>query len=85
VPGDRKPLYAHPVFEVENLSKYVCAEVLKHYRQAMDLDDPRCPATEQACGRTLILRHQVLLGEPGDTDDIIEALWKVYKNIDELR
>jgi len=85
VPGDRKPLYAHPVFEVENLSKYVCAEVLEHYRQAVDLDDPCCPATEQACGRTLILRHQVLLGEPGDTDDIVEALWKVYKNIDELR
>jgi dTDP-4-amino-4,6-dideoxygalactose transaminase len=85
VPGDRKPLYAHPVFAVENLSKYVCAEVLERYRQVMDLDDLRCPATKEACDRTLILRHQVLLGEPGDTDDIIEALWKVYKNIDELR
>ena len=70
---------------MENLSQYVCDEVLKRYRQAMDLNDLRCPATEEACGRTLILRHQVLLGEPGDTDDIIETLWKVYKNIDELR
>jgi dTDP-4-amino-4,6-dideoxygalactose transaminase len=85
VQGDRKPLYAHPVFEVENLRKYVCAEVLEHYRQAVDLDNPRCPATEAACNRTLILRHQVLLGESGDMDDIIEALWKVYNNIDELR
>jgi len=85
VQGDRKPLYAHPVFAVENLSQYVCAEVLERYRQVVDLDDLRCPATEEACGRTLILRHQVLLGEPGDMDDIIEALWKVYKNIDELR
>jgi hypothetical protein len=58
---------------------------LEHYRKAVNLDDPRCPATEEACNRTLILRHQVLLGEPGDMDDIIEALWKVYKNIDELR
>ena len=85
VPGDRKPLYAHPVFEMENLSKYVCAEVLEHYRRAVDLENPLCPATEEACNRTLILRHQVLLDEPGDMDDIIEALWKVYKNIDELR
>ena len=85
VQGDRKPLYAHPVFEVENLRKYVCAEVLERYRQAVDLDNPRCPATEEACGRTLILRHQVLLGQPGDMDDIIEALSKVYHNIDELR
>jgi dTDP-4-amino-4,6-dideoxygalactose transaminase len=85
VQGDRQPLYAHPVFEVKNLRKYVCAEVLERYRQAVNLDDPRCPATEEACNRTLILRQQVLLGEPGEMDDIVEALWKVYKNIDELR
>ncbi|MEJ2730919.1 MAG: DegT/DnrJ/EryC1/StrS family aminotransferase [Deltaproteobacteria bacterium] len=85
VPGDRKPLYAHPVFKVENLSRYVCKEVLESYRKAVDLENPRCPATEEACNRTLILRHQILLGEARDMDDIIEALWKVYKNIDELR
>ena len=85
VPGDRKPLYAHPVFQVKNLSRTVSAEVVEHYHQAVDLNDPRCPVTEKACDRTLILRHQVLLGEAGDMDDIIEALWKVYKNIDELR
>lgn len=84
VPGDRKPLYAHPVFEADNLSKYVCAEILERYRKAVDLVNPRCPVTEQACSRTLILRHQVLLGQEIDMDDIIEALWKVYKNIDEL-
>ena len=85
VPGDRKPLYAHPVFKVENLSQYVCAELLESYRKAVDLENPRCPVTEEACNRTLILRHQILLGEARDMDDIIEALWKVYKNIDELR
>jgi dTDP-4-amino-4,6-dideoxygalactose transaminase len=84
VPGDRKPLYAHPVFKLENLSKYLCAEVLEHYRRAVDLDNPGCPATEEACGRTLILRHQVLLDEPGGMDDIIAALWKIYKNTKEL-
>jgi dTDP-4-amino-4,6-dideoxygalactose transaminase len=85
VPGDRKPLYAHPVFQAENLSHTVCAEVVERYRLAVDLGNPRCPVTEEACKRTLILRHQVLLGEAADMDDIIEALWKVYNNIDELR
>ena len=84
VQGDRKPLYAHPVFEVENLKKYVCAEVLERYRQAVDLVNPDCPATEEACGCTLILRHQVLLDESGGMNDIIEALWKIYKNKEEF-
>jgi hypothetical protein len=30
------------------------------------------------------LRHQVLLGEPKDMDDIVEAVRKVQKNIHEL-
>ena len=85
VPGDRKPLYAHPVFEVKNLTNTLSAEVIERYRQAVDLINPGCPATEQACKCTLILRHQVLLGSSADMDDIIEALWKVNKNIDELR
>ena len=85
VPGDRKPLYAHPVFDVNNLSNTLSPEVIKRYRQAVDPADPGCPATEQACKCTLLLRHQVLLGQSTDMDDIIEALWKVYKNIDELR
>jgi dTDP-4-amino-4,6-dideoxygalactose transaminase len=84
IPGDRKPLYAHPVFKVENLSRHLCAEVLERYRRAVDLSDPGCPATEEACGRTLVLRHQVLLDEPGGMDDIIAALWKIYKHIEEL-
>ena len=84
VPGDRKPLYAHPVFKAENLSKTLCAEVLERYRQAVDPVNPGCPATEEACGRTLVLRHQVLLDEPGGMDDIIAALWKICKHINEL-
>ena len=85
VPGDRKPLYRHPVFRVENLVDHLSPTALGRYRQAVDLLQPGCPATEEACGRTILLRHQVLLGEERDMDDIIEALWKVSKNIDELR
>ena len=85
VPGDRKPLYAHPVFEVKNLSTTLSPEIINRFQKAVDLNDPGCPAAEQACNRTLILRHQVLLGQSADMDDIIDALWKIYKNINELR
>lgn len=85
VPGDRKPIYRHPVFEVKNLNDYLCPRALERYCQVVDLRNPQCPAAEEACGCTIILRHQVLLGEPEDMDDIIEAFWKIQKNIDELR
>ena len=85
VPGDRKPIYRHPVFEIQNLAKSLCPQVLEHFCQAVDLAHPKCPSTEEACGCTLILRHQVLLGEAQDMEDIVEAVWKVKKNIDELR
>jgi len=84
VPGDRKALYRHPVFQVENLAGVLSAEALDHYRRAARIDNPDCPETEKACACTLILRHQVLLGDDKDMDDIVEALWKVQKNIHEL-
>ena len=84
VPGDRKPLYRHPVFEVRNLSDNLFPQALERYARALDLSSPGCPATEEACGNTLILRHQVLLGEQEDMDDIVEAMWKVQNNIGEL-
>jgi len=85
VPGDRKPLYRHPVFEVESLSDHLCPLALERYQKALDLLGSGCPVTEEACGCTILLRHQVLLGQEKDMDDILEALWKVHKNIDELR
>ncbi len=85
VPGDRKPLYDHPVFRAENLSGVLCPEVLDHYAKTTRVDNPVCPETEKACGCTLLLRHQVLLGDDKDMDDIIEAFWKVQKNIHELK
>jgi len=85
VPGDRKALYRHPVFQVENVSGVLCPEALDRYREAAKIDNPDCPETEKACTCTLLLRHQVLLGDDKDMDDIIEALWKVKKNIHELQ
>ena len=82
--GDRLPLYAHPVFDVENLSEHLCPHVLERYRKTVNRKNRRCDAAEEACRCTLLLRHQVLLGDQKDMDDIVTALWKIYKNIEEL-
>ena len=85
LPGDRKPLYRHPVFEPYNLAGWLWPQVLDHYKQVVDLENPQCPEAEKACACTLVLRHQVLLGSENDMDDIIEAIGKVSDNIDELK
>ncbi len=79
-----------------DIPSYVMALAQGQFKEAIDVVRETNPfpsicgrvchhPCEEACNRTLILRQQVLLGEPGDMDDIVEALWKVYKNIDELR
>jgi dTDP-4-amino-4,6-dideoxygalactose transaminase len=84
LPGDQEPIYHNPVFEAENLRRFVSGEILERYMERMDPAGFRCPAAEEACTRTLLLRHQVLLAGREDMDDIAEALWKVRKNLDQL-
>ena len=85
VPGDRKPLYRHPVFETGSLAEYLSPQVLERYRESVDPDRLACPHAEAACQRTILLRHQVLLGSEKDMEDIVEAVRKVQKHIDEVR
>ena len=84
LPGDREPVYRHPVFHWENLQDVLFPEVLERYRRVVQPDDRGCPAAEEACRSTLILRHPVLLGDPEDTDDIVEAVAKIKMNIHEI-
>jgi dTDP-4-amino-4,6-dideoxygalactose transaminase len=84
VPGDRKPLYRHPVFETRNLAGHLSSEALERYRKSMDTDRLCCPQAEAACRNTILLRHQVLLGSDKDMDDIVEAVRKVREHIHEM-
>lgn len=84
LPGDQKPIYHHPVFDGDHLQGLICPEVLDRYRKAISRNDRICPVAEEACRSTLILRHPVLLGDPEDMDDIMEALWKVKKSVHEI-
>jgi dTDP-4-amino-4,6-dideoxygalactose transaminase len=85
VPGDRKPLYRHPVFEVERLAEHLGPKILERYRESMDPARLACPEAEAACRCTILLRHQVLLGSEKDMKDIVEAVHKVQDHIDETR
>jgi dTDP-4-amino-4,6-dideoxygalactose transaminase len=82
VPGDAAPLYRQPVFRPENLGRALAPSTLSHYREVAA--DVFCPVAEEACTRTLILRHQVLLAERADMDQIVEALAKVQARAPEL-
>lgn len=85
VAGDRRPLYRHPVFQADAVRPHLWPEAFARYQEMLDHEPPQCPAAEEACDCTIILRHQALLGEPQDIDDISEALGKVARNVDELR
>jgi len=43
-----------------------------------------CPNAERACSEAVWLEHRLLLGEPGDIDDIAEAVEKIHLNRYEL-
>jgi dTDP-4-amino-4,6-dideoxygalactose transaminase len=84
VPGDRKPVYRHPVFEPDAVRNHLWPDALERYRDHMVRTPPQCPVAEEACTSTLVLRHQVLLAERRDMDDVVEALLKVAHNAGEL-
>jgi hypothetical protein len=57
---------------------------MERYREVVDPRNAVCPVAEEACTRTILLRHQALLGGDKDMDDIIQAFWKILDNLDEL-
>jgi dTDP-4-amino-4,6-dideoxygalactose transaminase len=85
VAGDRRPLYRHPVFQADAVRPHLWPEAFSRYQERLDREPPKCPAAEEACDCTIILRHQVLLAEAHDIDDIAEALGKVAQHVEELR
>jgi dTDP-4-amino-4,6-dideoxygalactose transaminase len=84
VPGDRKPVYRHPVFAPDAVRNHLWPEAFERYRDESTRNPPQCPVAEEACTSTIVLRHQVLLAEQRDMDDIVEALSKVANNVGEL-
>jgi dTDP-4-amino-4,6-dideoxygalactose transaminase len=85
VPGDRMPLYRHPVFEIQNLAECLGPHLAERYREAVNPAELDCPAAEEACTSTILLRHQVLLAAEQEMDDIVKAFLKIRENLSELK
>lgn len=85
VPGDRMPLYRHPVFEIQKLAEYLGPHLADRYRVGLNPSEMECPAAEEACTCTILLRHQALLGTERDVDDIVRAFVKIGENLGELK
>ena len=83
-PGDSIPVYRHPVFEPNRLEGAVPSQILEHYRRTVDLRGSGCAVAEAACRRTLMLRHQTLLADQAEMNDIVEALAKVQMRARDL-
>ena len=70
--GYAHPLYRNPLFLEPGLPL--------DYRQFAGL----CPASEQACREAVWLEHRLLLGTPGDVEDIAAAVEKIHAHRAEL-
>lgn len=77
-----EPIYRSPLFRVDPRdypALALTADGLLPWQAA------HCPAAEQAAYRESVwLPHQLLLGDEQDTNQIVEAIDKIQRNVDEL-
>jgi dTDP-4-amino-4,6-dideoxygalactose transaminase len=86
--GYMHPVYANPMFINQNFYTQGCP-VNCHLRDFVPVDYAAfadlCPVSERASREEAVwLEHRLLLGDKKDMDDIVGAIQKVVKNINEL-
>lgn len=76
-PGYGLPLHQQPVFSGENIAELFAAHNAPH-RDAYDYKNTNSPVTEKACAsQAMWLTQSVLLAEPEEMQDIVDAIVKV--------
>jgi dTDP-4-amino-4,6-dideoxygalactose transaminase len=76
-PGYGLPLHQQPVFSGENIPELFAAHNAPH-RDAYDYKNTNSPVTEKACAsQAMWLTQSVLLAEPEEMQDIVDAIVKV--------
>jgi dTDP-4-amino-4,6-dideoxygalactose transaminase len=84
--GYSLPVYRQPVMQADNFG--LATRPLFHgiYPHAPDYGAVALPVTDRACDEEAIwIRHNLLLGERQDIDDIVEAILKIQRYHDELQ
>lgn len=77
--GYDRPLNRQPVFLNHAFGPYTCRTA-----EYPDYAQVALPVSERACQEACWLAHSVLLGEPSDVLDIVEAVNKIYQHHLEL-
>ena len=76
------PVHYSPLFTMR-INEY--PELRERYGEHFDPQQISCPVAERAAfHETVCLPHELLLGDEGDMDDIIEAVTKIREHADEL-
>jgi dTDP-4-amino-4,6-dideoxygalactose transaminase len=71
------PLYRNSLFTGRALHPRSCPVGCVLCSRGIDYSHLNLPAAEQACREAVWLEHKVLLGEPSDVDDVLEAVEKI--------
>jgi dTDP-4-amino-4,6-dideoxygalactose transaminase len=84
--GYSLPAYRQPLMQAENFGLATPPLFSGVHLQPPDYCQVSHPATEQACAEEAIwIRHNMLLGERHDMEDIVAAIQKIQRYSDELQ
>jgi dTDP-4-amino-4,6-dideoxygalactose transaminase len=84
--GYSLPVYRQPVMLAENFGLATPPLFRGVYPHTPEYQQVAHPATDRACAEEAIwIRHNMLLGESRDMDDIVAAICKIQQHSDELR
>ena len=73
------PLPSQPLFRNKAFGPYLAG-----VRDRLDYRGTRLPNSELVCTQSIWLEHALLLGTPGDVDDIAAAFEKIHSHRDQL-
>ncbi len=80
------PLYKQPMFKEMKFWKYGCPINCGYYKgKIKDYSKTYNPNSEDACKSVIWLPNFALMGNEDSTYKIVEALWKIIDNLNELR
>lgn len=79
------PLYRQPMFIEKNFWKYGCPISCSVYNKDINYSKLSNPISEKACDIGFWFPNLVLHGNKKDIENIVEAIYKIQQNSDELK
>ena len=83
--GYPHPLYRNPLFERSGEGPRFCPRSCPYYGKTVDYAGIVCPVCEAVCRDTCWIMHPILLAGSDAMSEIVEAVAKVCRHVDEVR